>query len=174
MFATLVNQSPSATTPLKNIRDWYEDVDGISGERIRACIIFLLDVRKDRWYRSRLTPSFVKKFAAKLNDETPLEFTLDPMIKLVMVDGNEISKIIRDPKNTDEWELLHDKYLFNSRGKANSNVVPHLVHKDCKKCGGKGGYNAKVNPNFTSRTRVNFNEYFHYPCECVHDNPFKS
>src|SRR5258708_3797243 len=62
------SEQPKASEPseLKNMRDWTEDVDGIPGERIRNCIIFMLDEKKDPWLRLNLTEGYIRRTLGKL------------------------------------------------------------------------------------------------------------
>jgi hypothetical protein len=64
---------------LADIRDWNEDRFGISGERLRNCILYQLDHSPNDWYRKKadITLSKMSKegFVAKLNADTKLGWT---------------------------------------------------------------------------------------------------
>src|SRR5208337_3977554 len=57
------NDGKELTPDQVGIRNWSESIvtssgKTITGERIRNCIIYQLDVRKDSWYTMRLTKGF--------------------------------------------------------------------------------------------------------------------
>jgi hypothetical protein len=169
-----VSSSPSAVTPLKDIRDWAEEVDGVSGERLRNCIIFQLDVKKDAWYRNRLTPAYVRVRAKKLDDDTPLGWTPNPLIRIETINlggGETVERrvITRRPRDYDEWETVR-AMLIDSRGKTNMDVAKFLVVPGCPVCGGEGKYKEKVHPDIK---RLRWQEIYRSPCGCCLINPFK-
>lgn len=170
-----VPAADSKLKPLRDVREWNEEVDGVSAERLRNCIIFQLDVKKSNWYRMNITPSFIRRNAKKLDDETPIGWTTNPLIRSVKVssDREELQEkriIARNPRDSEEWEYLHS-LIVDSRGKANNEIVMRLVKSKCPKCRGTGGYNMKVNPNARS-IKKRYEEFYHSPCECCHKNPF--
>jgi hypothetical protein len=69
------------TRPLNDIREWPcgEDRFGISGQRIRNCIIYQLDVLKSPWYLDKAYPTVSKLnsevYVTKLNADTPAGWT---------------------------------------------------------------------------------------------------
>jgi hypothetical protein len=167
--------------PSGDIRNWDEEIDGISGERIRNCIIFMLDHKKDPWYRLNLTSSYLHRTgkdgrtgARKLHEDTPPGWTVDPLfrIRTAVYEGEALEwrEIARNPKNSEEWEQLHSE-LIDSQGKVRKALLPFLARQDCMKCKGRGGYNEKV---FPDSKRRRWQEYFRCPCACCHFNPFKS
>lgn len=79
-----VQTSTPATTSapvsnLKDIRDWSEERFGVSGERLRNCIIYQLDHSPNDWYRTQavITPRKMEseKFVLKLDADTPVGWT---------------------------------------------------------------------------------------------------
>jgi hypothetical protein len=173
---TIINNSPSATKPMLDIRDWDEDVDGINGERLRNCIIFQLDFKKDDWYKYRLTPAYVRAKAKKLDDDTPPGWTPpdpDPLIAIraCNFDGEllEIREITRRPKNLEERERLISM-LMDRHGRANPNIVKWLVDPQCAKCRGLGSYLVKIYPN---DKKLRWQETW-CNCECVTAKEFKA
>lgn len=70
--------APAAPPALPDIREWSEDAFGVSAERLRNCIVYVLDYRKDDWYRrDGVTPTSMsrEKFVRKLNADTPPGWT---------------------------------------------------------------------------------------------------
>jgi hypothetical protein len=79
--------TPEPTVPpmpkpaLANIRDWSEDRFGISGARLRNCILYQLDHSTNDWYRkdAEITLSKMEKrrFVTKLDADTPLGWSAE-------------------------------------------------------------------------------------------------
>lgn len=70
------NVKPESTTtapndPLRELREWNEPLGIYSAEQIRKAIVFQLDVKKDKWYKPRLSVNFVRKQFQKLMNDTP-------------------------------------------------------------------------------------------------------
>ena len=136
---------------IQDLRDWNEDVDGIPAERIRNCIIYQLDYRKNKYYKDVLTVGFIKRSlgktgvtgARRLHEDTPPGWVVpdsDPLEKTttVIVDGKEVEKKeYRRPKNAQEKEQLL-KLAFTSRGKIIPYFIPKLVIAKCVECNGTG------------------------------------
>jgi hypothetical protein len=65
---------------LTNIRDWDTPTLGFSAERLRNCLVYVLDYRKDPYYRDN-PPTIAsmenETFVRKLNKDTPLGWTPD-------------------------------------------------------------------------------------------------
>jgi hypothetical protein len=125
----------------RGIRNWNldESVDGILGPRIRDCIIFLLDVKRDPWYISNCNNrNFVIRNAVKMHDSTPLEyhFSIDPVIdwRIKDVDGQPtLQTYIKRPPETEE-ERKEIRVQFGI-GDA---TIPSIADPTCKHCHGKG------------------------------------
>ncbi len=64
---------PPATEEFSDPRQWCRDAFGISAERIRDCVAFHLDERKNPWYLANLNSGSLtrEKFVKKLNADTP-------------------------------------------------------------------------------------------------------
>jgi hypothetical protein len=101
--------------PLGGLRNWTERIEGcpLSPERISNIVIYLLDVAKNPYYQKNLSRRFVRSQWARLNDEVPEEYEWepDPMIVTYTAhqgDGKteEVSKIVRRPRNTKERAVL--------------------------------------------------------------------
>jgi len=128
---------------LTGIRNWTEPVDGIPASRIRNCIIYMLDVLKDPWYRANCNNrAFVHRFAAKMNESTPEDYIFDPNAVLGSrrrhIDGENhpmiqivVQKEQKDMTSKDRKEL-RDKY-----GVCDA-TVHYLAKIDCPDCYGKG------------------------------------
>jgi hypothetical protein len=150
-------QAPKAPTnkpAVGRLRNWNESVktkDGriISGERLCACIQYLLDVRRDPWYSMHLTKGFVLKQADKLDADTPedVHYYLGnkPLFGLKRIQEETyevlISTILRHPEN--EEERLHIREKFG----VTIATRPYLTKKDCPKCKGKGVFEVSSYPD---------------------------
>lgn len=70
---------PLPQIELDDIRDWQEDKFGISGERLRNCIVYQLDFSRNDWYRTAAEITISKmnsqKFVSKLDADTPPKWT---------------------------------------------------------------------------------------------------
>jgi hypothetical protein len=68
-------EPPSSPDP----RHWNRDVAGITAERIRHCVAYQLDSKKNKWYLSNLTTAALGRdaFIAKLDADTPQGWTPD-------------------------------------------------------------------------------------------------
>src|SRR5271168_928427 len=125
----------------RGIRNWnvHESLDGIPGTRIRDCIIFLLDVKRDPWYISNCNNrNFVERNATKMHASTPEEyhFEKDPLIdwRVKDIDGQPtLQTYIKRKPNTEEERK--EIYLNFGVGDA---TIPSIADPDCKLCQGKG------------------------------------
>lgn len=173
---------PAESMELTDLRDWVEDVGDISGARIRNCILYMLDFKKDIWYSKVLSIGYIKRVrkdlgitgAQKLHEDTPPGWEPNPMLvtrAIPIGEGEEAmrTEIARAPKNAKEWDILHNM-LVGPRGKVNPVILPYTAKKDCKHCHGRGGYNEKVHPELKG---MRWQEFFRCPCDCCHVNPFK-
>jgi hypothetical protein len=72
----LISESAKANAP-SELRDWNEDEFGISAERIRNCVKYQLDSKKNQWYEQNLSSSTLQKkeFLLKLDKDTPANWT---------------------------------------------------------------------------------------------------
>jgi hypothetical protein len=145
--ATATAPAPEASKDdLSGIRNWNESVRGISAERLRNCIIYQLDVKKDQWYSVRLTRKFVRDQAERLNDDTPDDFVFDPnplfgFNTIHSEDGDiKVEAVLRDPKNNAERIKIRNKFGVNYK------TIKFLVKKDCPRCKGKGTYSESAYP----------------------------
>jgi hypothetical protein len=135
------DSSAEKPTGLAGIRNWNESVAGISAERLRNCIIYQLDVKKDQWWAKNLTRGLVRreKIAVKLDEETPEDYvwTSNPLWgrMTVILDGGETftgTRLLRDPETPEERREVReaDPRLGYS--------VPRLARKGCPECRGSG------------------------------------
>src|SRR5271157_2886933 len=72
--ATIASPAPAqvqaeAKPKLTDIRLWDEAVDGVSGERLRNCILFQLDVRKKDFWVRNMSIAHVRRHALALDEE---------------------------------------------------------------------------------------------------------
>jgi hypothetical protein len=70
--------TPHPTPVLAHIPDWNQDTFGIPAERLRNCLTYVLDYRKDDWYRvSGITLASMnrERFVLKLDRDTPPGWT---------------------------------------------------------------------------------------------------
>jgi hypothetical protein len=153
--AALVAEAGMETPALLDLRNWNEDFDGIPASRIRSCIIFMLDYKKDnQWYRDNLTEGYLRrrmaKFggitgARKIHEDTPPGWSIpekNPMIvlKSFAFDGEtmERKEIVRAPQTADEWKYLQG-LLYDRYNRRNPNIVRWLADPNCSKCKGHPG-----------------------------------
>jgi hypothetical protein len=136
------------------LRNWNEAVttkEGgiIPGSRLRDCIIFLLDVRKDPWYTMRLTRGFVMRNAAKIDADVPEDANLytaeNPLLGMRRIRTEDyevmISTIERQPSTEEERVIIREKFGVTS------STISYLAKKDCEKCKGAGLYEVSSYPN---------------------------
>jgi hypothetical protein len=151
----------------RGIRNWnvHESVDGIIGTRIRDCIIFLLDVKRDPWYISNCNNiEFVKRFAVKMHNATPLEyhFESDPVVdwRIKDFDGQPVLQtyIKRDPKNEEERREIKMQFGIGDA------TIPHIADPACKLCHGKGYVYGSAYPDDPSTLRRLEESYW---CLCL-------
>ena len=69
-----------AADPLRN---WDEEVDGVPGERIRLCVRFMLDIKKEPWFISNISVAALRRpgFLHKLVDECPSDAEIQKQLK---------------------------------------------------------------------------------------------
>jgi hypothetical protein len=167
---------------LDNIRNWREEVDGISAERLRNCIIYQLDYAKNSFYRTALTVGYLKRVrrdigvtgARRLHEDTPpgwMPPEKDPLIKTVTMkiddEAVEITSPSRRAKNSAEWQRLQ-KLLLDSKGLVNSNIVPFVVDSKCQLCHGTGFEAVLAHPD---NPRLRWQKRSR-DCSCLFKNPF--
>jgi hypothetical protein len=164
------DSSAEKPTGLTGIRNWNESVAGISAERLRNCIIYQLDVKKDPWWAKNLTRGLVRreKIALKLDEETPEDYvwTPDPLMGPFTVDLGDGEKytgrrVLRDPKTPEERQFLRSL----NGGQLVDAVVRRLVNKACAKCRGSGYVERSDYPDDPMAYRLTST----YECECVHE-----
>jgi hypothetical protein len=124
------------------IRNWTESVNGISAERIRDCIIFLLDVQRDPWYVNNCNNrAFVKRFVHKMDEQTPEDYHYDPNAVLGTkrrhIDGENqpmVQVVVQKEQGTltdKDRKELRDKYGVTD------STAKYLAKPDCPRCHGK-------------------------------------
>lgn len=125
------------------IRNWTESVQGVSAERIRNCILYLLDVKKDPWYISNCNnKAFVRRMVLKMDEQVPEDYHYDPNAvlgtKRQHIDGENhpvvITIVQKDAKDITEKDRkeLREKYGVCDQ------TIRYLAKQDCKKCNGTG------------------------------------
>jgi hypothetical protein len=148
------------------IRNWNESVDGLSAERIRNCIIFLIDVLKDPWYRANCSNrAFVRRNALKMDAATPDDyaFELDPLLttKSRHVDGEPhpvVQRIIaRKPRSPEERDKIRAEIGVGDYS------TPFLAKDDCPRCKGTGYYYVSQYPGDPVFHKLEVS----VPCGCV-------
>jgi hypothetical protein len=67
----------TAVTAPTDPRQWNCDVAGISAARIRSCVKYQLDHKRNRWYIANISEKTLSKdgFVKKLNDDTPSDWS---------------------------------------------------------------------------------------------------
>lgn len=136
-----VDAKPNASPELKGVRNWTESVGGIPADRIRDCIIYQLDVKKDQWWIKNATRAYVRRNVQKLVDETPEDYawSADPLYGTytLHLDGETYSgtRLRRDPRTPEERQQVREK----DGGRMVDDTVKRLAKKDCQTCRG-GGY----------------------------------
>lgn len=125
------------------IRNWTDSVNGIPATRVRDCLIYLLDVKKDPYYISNCNNrAFVMRFAMKMDSEVPGDYHFDPNAvlgsKRQHIDGENhpvvltiVQKDVKDITEKDRKEL-REKYGVCDQ------TIRYLAKQDCKKCNGTG------------------------------------
>jgi len=65
------------------LRTWDEEVDGVSGERIRSCVRFMLDIKKEPWFITNISVAALRRpgFLHKLVDECPSDAEIQKQLK---------------------------------------------------------------------------------------------
>jgi hypothetical protein len=163
----MVSSHPVTTelpkTKLKGLRDWIEEVGGFSAERIRDCIIYQLDVKKNSWYIRNLTKNFIFQNVAKLDADTPPDYRyeVDPLFGSFTSGDQTHPKILRMPKNNEE------RMEIRNRHGVNNGTIPFLVQLNCSTCKGTGTYEISSYPNAKSNI-IRLHEKV--ICDCVYGN----
>jgi hypothetical protein len=155
----------SATTILPritDIRQWNEDIDGVSAERLRNCIVYQLDVRKREYWIKNMVPAVIRMKAHELDDETPPGWAppeANPLIvEKTLPDGEtKITVITRELATDAERKIVRDRYGVTSY------TIPKLAKKDCAKCKGTGYYNLPTYPDHPVYKKYEDT----VTCECV-------
>jgi hypothetical protein len=152
----------ASTTVLSDLRNWADDVDGIPAERIRNCVIFQLDVKKDKFYQMNLTEGYIRRKARKLHEDTPPNWQppeKNPLITEKKIDAETTITIITRENLTEE-----ERILVRNRCGVTSYTIPFLAKKSCPRCHGRGQYNIAMFPGHPLYGRA---EATVSPCECV-------
>lgn len=148
------------------IRNWTESVEGLSAERIRNCIIFLLDVKRDPWYRANCSNrEFVRRFATKMDAATPENYVyrVNPLLtsRVRHIDGENqpvVQTIIaRKPKTAEERQEILDEIGVIDYS------VPYLALDGCPKCKGDGYVYVSQYPDDPVNAKLELSIH----CECV-------
>jgi len=156
------------TFHLAGIRNWTTSVAGIKAERIRNCIIYLLDVKKDPWYLNNCNNrAFVERNASKMDAQVPEDFVYDPDAVLTSkrrhIDG-ENEPVIQVVVNREPGTLTDKerKDLRESYGVSDATIL-YLAKKDCPKCHGKSFVDVSDYPDDPLHSVLTHSE----PCACV-------
>lgn len=148
------------------IRNWTESVEGVSATRIRDCILFLLDVKKDPWYIANCNNrAFVERNVHKMDAATPEDYHYDPhaifTTRARHIDGEQhpvIQTIIkRKPKDDAERKEIREKFGINDV------TIPYLAKSDCQQCAGKGYVYVSEYPDDPLLNRIQES----YWCKCI-------
>jgi hypothetical protein len=153
---------------LVGIRNWTTSVDGIKAERIRNCIIYLLDIKKDTWYINNCNNrAFVERFASKMDAQVPENFVYDPDAVLASkrrhIDG-ENEPVIQVVVNREPGSLTDKerKDLRDGYGVSDATIL-YLAKKDCPLCHGKSFVDVSDYPEDPLHSVLTHSE----PCKCV-------
>lgn len=114
---------PVAKRPAADpLRNWEEEVDGVPGERIRLCVRFMLDIKKEPWFVSNISVAALRRpgFLHKLVDECPSD--------------GEIQKALKATIKT-KWEFDSNCPRKCDRGKISmsrpGSLFPIVEHCEC-------------------------------------------
>lgn len=162
------SESQEFAKPLTGIRHWTEPVNGIPASRVRDCIIFLLDIKRDPWYRSNCNNrAFVHRFAQQMNEQTPEDYRYDPSavlgFKRQHIDGEQqpvLVEVVQKPVTeiTDkDRKQIRDKYGVND------STVHYLAKRGCPDCKGKGFVDVSDYPGDPLYEKLASSE----PCHCL-------
>lgn len=170
--ASVAQAAPISAPKLYGLRNWTESVEirgkGVyAGSRIRECILYLLDVKKDPWYMMNLSKGFIMAKADKLDADTPDDASLylgdNPLfgIKKFRDDDYEtvINEILRFPESEEERQIIKQKFGVTTA------VYKWLVKKDCPKCKGTGKYDVSSYPGDKLLERLEES----IECECAYE-----
>jgi hypothetical protein len=151
--AASVAQPAPTSQKLYGLRNWTESVEikgkGVyAGSRIRECILYQCDIRRDPWYMMNLSKGFIMNKADKLDADTPDDAYLylgdTPLFGLKKHREEDyettINTILRMPENEEERQIIKQK-LGVTPG-----TFKWLVKKDCPKCKGTGKYDVSSYP----------------------------
>lgn len=107
------NPNPKTST---DVRDWSEYIPGcpLTPDRIRDCIRYQLDVKKNQYFIKRMSRGYVLQEWKRLDADTPEDYVYDsdPMLVEKMLPGENgepevaIKVVSRKPKNAAERALL--------------------------------------------------------------------
>lgn len=148
---------------LKGLRNWKESVDGIPAARIRDCIVFLLDVKRDPWYISNCNNrAFVERNAAKMNACVPEDYHWEPNPlvgwRTKYIDDQAVLQtfIARDPKTEEERRKIWNQFDIGD------STIPYIADPTCEACHGKGYVYVSSYPD--DPLRVKIEESYYCPC----------
>lgn len=143
--AASVAQATPTAPKLYGLRNWTESVEikgrgVIPGSRIRECILYQYEIRKDPWYMMNLSKGFIMMKADKLDADTPDDAGLylgdNPLFGLKKFRDDDyetvINEVLRFPDSEEERQIIKQK-LGVTPG-----TFKWLVKKDCPKCKGTG------------------------------------
>lgn len=130
---------PTVSRELRGVRNWTESVGGIPADRIRDCIVYQLDVKRDQWWTKNATRAYVRRNVQKLVDDTPEDYRWSPnplwgQFTVNLGDGETHTgkRLLRDPETPEERRELREcdpRMAWTPK---------HLAKKSCKRCGGSG------------------------------------
>ena len=170
--ASVAQAEPISAPKLYGLRNWTESVEvrgkGVfAGSRIRECILYQCDVRRDPWYMMNLSKGFIMNKADKLDADTPDDAYLylgdNPLFGLKKHREEDyettINTILRMPETEEERQIIKMK-LGVTPG-----TFKWLVKKDCPKCKGTGKYDVSSYPGDKLLERLEES----IECECAYE-----
>jgi hypothetical protein len=170
--ASVAHAEPVSAPKLYGLRNWTESVEirgkGVyAGSRIKECILYLIDVKKDPWYMMNLSKGFIMAKADKLDADTPDDAYLylgnNPLFGLKKFRDDDyetvINEVLRYPESEEERHIIKQK-LGVTPG-----TFKWLVKKDCPKCKGTGKYDVSSYPGNALLERLEES----IECECAYE-----
>ena len=153
---------------LTGIRNWTESVDGIPATRVRDCIVYLLDVKKDPWYKANCNNrAFVHRFATQMNEQTPDYYRYDPNavlgVKARHIDGEQHPVMLTVVQKKREDMTEKDRIELRDQFGVCDATVHYLAKPDCKWCHGKGFMDVSDYPGDPLYEKLASSE----PCYCL-------
>lgn len=141
------------STEALRFTELYESVEikgkGVyAGSRLRECILYLLDVKKDSWYMMNLSKGFIMAKADKLDADTPDDAYLylgdNPLFGLKKFRDDDYETVINEVLRMPETE--EERFIIKQKLGVTPGTFKWLVKKDCPKCKGTGKYDVSSYP----------------------------